>query len=373
MAVYDMPPWLRAAAFEWGIAKGGAQFASPYNAGVQAVDFASQSWLCSITIPPRLWQEAGEPEAFFAELAGGVHRLRVPHMGRRQGEPRGTLRGAPTLASTMASGARTMVLANARGPRNLLQWSAFQADVEPNGLSDSLTSYAEGAPPGLVYGIGAVDSLNASRYQRTQCTGLSTGATQRAGWQAAVLTGPSIYTWSAYVRCTPGLTCAIAIYAYTAGNVLLGGADAYALPTGFAYQRMSVTYAAPAGTAYLLIYAWMYNAAGISQPFYVHDATQPQLEFGGAATDYDGPATIKAGDMLGAAGQLFMARTDAQANDAAAMTVSAVNAARVAIASGQGVTWQAPTCQMIMPASTFRVTHVPGLMQAVTVDLVEAP
>lgn len=80
--------------------------------------------------------------------------------------------------------------------------------------------------------------------------------------------------------------------------------------------------------------------------------------------------TLKAGDMVGAAGQLFMAAADATADSGGALTVPICNRARVALPAGTAVAWNRPTTTWRL-ASPASVRHVPGAASAVDVDLIE--
>lgn len=82
-------------------------------------------------------------------------------------------------------------------------------------------------------------------------------------------------------------------------------------------------------------------------------------------------ATIKAGDCLGAGGQLFMASADATADGSAHITVPIINRVRATIAQGASVTWDAPTIDMILPAMQPAVAYRPAILEGVAFDLEE--
>lgn len=108
MATHDYPAALLPQTMEWGSIKAGVQFRSPFNGAVEAIEFPGERWALSITLPQRLALQGGQPEAFFARLAGGVERVRLWHFLRPQ--PRGTMRGSPTLNASAARGAQTLLL-----------------------------------------------------------------------------------------------------------------------------------------------------------------------------------------------------------------------------------------------------------------------
>lgn len=94
-------------------------------------------------------------------------------------------------------------------------------------------------------------------------------------------------------------------------------------------------------------------------------ATQLTLAGCGANT------TIKAGDMLGVPGQLFMAAADAQADGSGAMTVLLTHEVRAAQLTGAAVTLVRPTAEFRLASKDidfpFAGTHHP----AMAVELVE--
>ncbi len=112
MAIFDWPSALKPSAMQWGIVKTSVQFRSPYGGTVEAIDFPGQYWTVGITLPPRRPEQAGLAEAFFERLAGGTDRVRIGHFLRPV--PRGTMRGAPTMAAPVVRGALTLTI-NATG------------------------------------------------------------------------------------------------------------------------------------------------------------------------------------------------------------------------------------------------------------------
>jgi hypothetical protein len=118
MATTDLPATLLAAHFEWGLRKTIISFKSPQNGTAQNIDFMSERWVASMTLPPRLRESAGEVEGFFNFLSGGFNRVRLFHQGRganaaTHGLPYGTLRGTPTLAVAAVRGNNSLVLQTA--------------------------------------------------------------------------------------------------------------------------------------------------------------------------------------------------------------------------------------------------------------------
>ncbi len=124
MSTRDLPAALAPAQFEWGIQKAGTQFSGPFNGSPQGVEFVAERWVCSVTLPPALRANAGAIEGFLNWLAGGVNRVRMPHLAsgvnRDLFAPRGTLRGAITLGAAASRGNSMLTLAGCAPGATLL-------------------------------------------------------------------------------------------------------------------------------------------------------------------------------------------------------------------------------------------------------------
>ena len=115
MAVLDLPTNLLSAHFEFGLRKTTLGFKSPQNGTAQNIDFLSERWVVSMTLPSRRKEEGGEVEGFMNFLSGGVNRVRLFHQGKgansaTHGLPYGTLRGAPTLSVAAVRGNNSFTL-----------------------------------------------------------------------------------------------------------------------------------------------------------------------------------------------------------------------------------------------------------------------
>jgi hypothetical protein len=108
MTTYSWPTSLKASMFEAQLVPNIRSFASPYGGAAQSIDLLGERWRFMIELPPCLPVQSGEREAFFTKLRGGAHRVSLWHMARWQ--PAGTVRGSPTLASTAAQGASSIVV-----------------------------------------------------------------------------------------------------------------------------------------------------------------------------------------------------------------------------------------------------------------------
>lgn len=82
-------------------------------------------------------------------------------------------------------------------------------------------------------------------------------------------------------------------------------------------------------------------------------------------------ATLKAGDMIGAGGQLFMVAADATASGGGAITVPLVNRVRAAIAGAAPVTWDKPKSEFIASALVGSVAFRPRVLEGAAFDLEE--
>lgn len=117
MATFDYPSSLTPQVMEWGSIKAGVQHQSPFNGGVEAVEFPGERWRVSLTMPT--WSarnpKAAQAEAFFARLAGGMELVRLGHVLRPV--PVGTMRGTPTLAAAATRGDLQLLIATTGGLR----------------------------------------------------------------------------------------------------------------------------------------------------------------------------------------------------------------------------------------------------------------
>jgi hypothetical protein len=83
-------------------------------------------------------------------------------------------------------------------------------------------------------------------------------------------------------------------------------------------------------------------------------------------------ATLAAGDMLGAGGQLFQVFQACSA-PGTALAVPLVNRVRATIAAGSPVIWQTPTVTCIVPSSFSQRSYEPAVASVMPIDLEEAP
>lgn len=110
MAVIDLPAGLQPGVASFSLLKAGAQFASPLNGTINAIDFVAERWTTNFTTPPQPTDLAGQIEAFGNFMSGGVNYVRLRHPTRPV--PRGTMRGAPVVQANANRGANFFSLGN---------------------------------------------------------------------------------------------------------------------------------------------------------------------------------------------------------------------------------------------------------------------
>lgn len=108
MTDYAWPTDLPPQTMVWEIQKSGVQFRSPYAGSVESVSFPGWFWRISLTLKPRRSKgsSAGDVEGWFNGAAGADIGLLVYHWLRPV--PRGTMRGSPIVASSVARGATSI-------------------------------------------------------------------------------------------------------------------------------------------------------------------------------------------------------------------------------------------------------------------------
>ena len=190
MTTYAWPAALRPSAFEAQLVPNVRSFSSPYGGASQALDLLGERWRFALELPACMPHESGVREALFTKLRGGAHRVSLHHMARPQ--PVGTLRGLPTLKTTAAQGASSIVLAGCTG-LNLLYRAGFEADGDADGMADGFSQYNSGTTGGITSrrdpsrarqrGPGGPCGGNPGRYWRVvgSPSGIRRDAAGRAG------------------------------------------------------------------------------------------------------------------------------------------------------------------------------------------------
>jgi hypothetical protein len=373
MADFDLPQELYPQVASFGLQKAGLQWQSPHNGTLQAIDFVAERWMLDLQLPPRVKAKAGLAEAFFNRLAGGVNRLRMHHPTRLA--PAGTMRGSPTLKTTVNRGASSLVLQGVRN-HNLLVSSSFEIDANANGIADGWTAYSNGTVVGGSYGFGASFPAHGALEQMINATSVGSTTADRLGMYQLVDLGAGVsysgpVTMALSVRGTPsGMHVVLYCEAIDATPAIIGSAvvvDATTIPSS-PMQRISGVFTAPAGTRSLRYYVWVSQSPGGAIALRIDAAL---MALGNVSTAYPGPATLKAGDLIGCGGHLFQVAEDCTASDIGEMTVPLVNRVRSTITAGAAVTWDKPTAYFVAPAMRADAVHRPGYIEGMTVNLME--
>lgn len=251
--------------------------ASPFGGSEQAIDLLNDRWVASAELVQNNYENSAYIESFIASMRGQVNNVALYHFARPQ--PRGTLRGALTLAADAAQGARSITVAindAADGPE-LVTNGTFTTDTSgwTSGNSGVLT-----APSGaLIITANAVDYPQARQVIPTVVgKAYRLEATQIAGVQLSVVMGT------------------------VAGGNQLGSASG----TGY----VTLTFVATSTNSYLTVQANSVGAVSVT----VDNISVKQITTAGG--------TLKAGDMLGVGGLLTMVQSDCQSTGMNLLTYS---------------------------------------------------
>ena len=367
MPTIDWPEALIPQTAQLTLRKAGAQFASPFNGTLQAVDFIGERWTLSASLAQMSARNPRGVGAFCNVLAGGVERVRVwPfHTG---GVPRGTMRGVVTLSAGVARGATALPVVGGATMPNLITRGGVEDN--PGGLAVGWSQYA----------IGSTGTVTPSRVagnqstfaQRFDAANLGTTSLDNVGAERAggvdVVSGRT-YTLSADTR-DSGVSIRLHIDWYTAGASFISSTTQNFPSSGSPWARRSVSGIAPPAAVVARIYVWMESRlSGPGQASFEFDNVQ--FEQASTASPFAGSPTLRAGDFIGAGGQLFQVAADTTLSDAGTGSVPIVNRVRSTIASGSAVTWYRPTCEMVLPAMQAGPVHRPGVIESTALDLVE--
>jgi hypothetical protein len=372
MPTIDWPDALVPQTAQLSLRKAGVQFASPFNGTLQSLDFIAERWTLSCSLAQMSARNPRGVEAFCNRLAGGIERVRVWPFHTR-GSPRGTLRGSPTLGSSVARGATALPLVGGVLGNNLLVYPQ-RLDLAPWSGAVVTTANTHAAPDTSVTADTIADDSTTVTEDRVQVV--------------AVPANSQTYTTSLWVRKTTGGTSkTFSVYTFLSGGTSVGNTvrintDSGAVLAGTAtvtsdgdYWRVAAS-AANNGTNTSL-------AIGLQPAFAAHgsatnDVTQTgsavvwevTCEAGATASPYRGQPTLLAGDFIGCGGQLFMVASDLVLSDGVG-SVLVLNRVRATIASGSLVTLLRPSCEMVLPAMQSGPVRRSGVIESTALDLVE--
>lgn len=312
----------------------------------------------TLTLPPCMTPvDAAAREALLMGVrsTGDWLRLAMPH--RRY--PLGNFGGSPTVATTVAAGARSVVIGGVKARPNILLNGGFEIDSNADGVADGWTNYASGSV-GTVTRYGLTGPLLAgevgARIQAAQSSALN-GALGFLSTAVPVVAGAT-YTATAAMQASAGASCVISIAWLGAGGVYISEASS---SHDISLARRSCSGVAEAGALTAQVICYVYSTSGIALDFNVDNV---QLEANAAASTYGGLAVAAAGDFLGVGGNLLMvAYAGATANDAGVMTVPLAVPLPKAISSGAAVTWNAPTGLWELDDDGLQLDYSAGLLQ----------
>lgn len=353
---------LRPSGLAIGVRPAASGWQAAYTRQRQSVSHMADRMTATVTLGPcRGGEDAGYREAFIDHLAERSPWVRLHHFARPA--PLGTLRGTPTVAASASAGARSITVAGGTAGVNLLANSSFEWGSP---LATGWNAYSLGTTGTISYSIisGVVDG---SATQYIAAAGLGTTSADRCGLYAdaalsAALTATTPCTASIYARGTAGSRIAVIIYAFDAGNALIGTATATdaALSDAAAFQRFECTYTLPVGTRTVRMAFWQHSSAVLGLAEMGADAAQ--LELAGAASTYSGVRTLLGGDMLGVGGRLLKVAYTGATESAAGLVVPLALPLRAAVDADDAVTWDRPTGTFQLE-NAAELQYLPGVVQ----------
>lgn len=177
------PDWLIPSSFEIGLQRSVIQHKSSITGTFQSVDLGVEFWVINLSTPYRPRGQSGRDEAFFNQLVGGAQPVTMWHFIRP--EPKGTMRGTPTLAASAAQFSRSIQI-NTTG--TLLAGDLFS-------VGGQLIQVAADAAP--VAGVLTVQTVN--RVRSSLASGLA------VTWQRPSAKFSMVEQASAFVHGSSGM------------------------------------------------------------------------------------------------------------------------------------------------------------------------
>lgn len=370
MATIDWPTWLQPSECSPELVKNALVFRSPMDKSVSILRQPGEYWAMSLTLPRcRLKTDrAAARRAFINSLTAGSNRVRAWHF--EQPTPRGTLRGVPTLFGAAARGDSSLYIIGALTGDNLILGSGLEFDSNADGICDYMTQYSNGSP-----GTVTPSKLaGASGGQQIQvAAGAATTDTDRAGFMTASvpvagMEGRTV-SFAAQVAATgvaASLTVGILWYG-SGGAYITLARETVSAPASLGRVGRTATVPAGAETMRGVVFLSALSSAGTA----TMTADNLQLQFGANLSTWSGKATVLAGDLIGAGGQLFEVAADKTLNDAGAGFIALNNRVRAPISIGTAVLWDKPTAQFIVAAASAPISHTPGWQEPIVLDLQE--
>lgn len=377
MAVYDWPYggkafWPRAA--RWRTLINERATVSALSGYTQTGSTPGARWGVALDIDRQSYAERLALKGFIDRLQGNKHRVGM--FDPAHPVPAGTVAlSGVALSASAAQFATSLQLSGCRHARNALLGGSFEIDSNADGLADGWSRLSAGSVSGLSHFLSGTYWLG-SYSQRLSVTTLgSTTSDQQGIWRSGVavswLAGAPA-TASCGVLGDSGTSVTLLVKWINASAAVIGSMQATVALTG-AVQTVVATGTVPAAAVTAEVYVYQHSSSVSAPGFYVDCL---QIEPGAAFTAHLAPATLLAGDWVGAAsGQLLSVVTDVTADDLGRVTVEVVQPLRTALASASAITLDKPRTPMVLQLSNGATPEIPfdgnGLAPPFTLELVE--
>jgi hypothetical protein len=358
MAIIDWPTTrpFQGASLQLDLSTSRSGFAGYYTGNRQTVSHLADRRLATLTLPPCRGADGPARQAFLHGLMsrGDWLRMGVPH----QPYPRGTLRGSPTVATSVAAGARSVSLQGARALDNLILQGSFESDANGDGVADGWDWFIDGAYGAITLFTYDGPLIDGSYGARFQVASVSAFVGYMGFVSPAVAVEPgTAYTASADMDARE--SAAVATCSIRLGWLGVGGTYIDAATATFDDQRArrSVTAVAPAGAVSATVFCFATQTVSASTKLHVDNV---QLQAGGSGSAYLAK-TLAAGDWLSIGGNLVQVDyPGATLSDAGAGAVPLVAPLQRPITAGAAVTWANPTGLWELDADSLPLNFNPG-------------
>jgi hypothetical protein len=384
MATIDWPadPAFRPSRLAWGASTPKSAWSGAYTGQAQSISHLGDRLRMELTLPPCRYAEAGPREAFLMSLASTGDWVRLGHFLRPQ--PQGDMRGATVVQQDAAAGARSIRIAKAITPVNLL--TATQS-------FDSTDDWNQNAALTVTPNTHA--RPNAATVSADSLTDASTTQTGNLTQSVAIPTTVETYTASIYVRKTSGGTSPTFAIQLTLsggtgtptvilridtddGTILDGTGGSVSSGDGL-YWLVDTSITNSSGHNSLTV---RFDPARGFHGSAVTDVTATgtavvwgaQLERGATRSEYDGTPALVGGDVVGVGSQLLItAYAGASQFSLPYLSMPLALPLRQAITAGTAVTWDKPVGTFQLLGDQSQLQYMPGRWQdAVTLQFVEA-
>lgn len=314
-----------------------------YTGNRETLPHGADRMTLQMTLPPCTAAQAAEREAF---LFGAVSRGDAFRFGAyHRPVNRGTAAGSPTVASNALAGARSISLSGVRGT-NLLLGGSFEVDFSGNGVAEPWVSYGTGSTGTVTHGLSTTGAVSGTNGQQTFSTALSTTTSDRVGVKQSItdiLPGAryAVSAWFTWLQSGNAIAGLYIDWRNSGGSLISGSPNLTGPTLNGTPQRHTHAATAPSGAASCDLYFFAHSRSVLGAASVVIDAAQ--FEFANAATDFQPPGTLLAGDFISIGGNLLtVGYAGASANDAGVMTVPLTLPLQKPLSSGAAVSISRP-------------------------------